>query len=129
MPVALFLRRWSACALLSVAAVKGYRLEWLRYDLAAGLSVAAVAVPVAIAYAQLAGFPPVVGLYASMLPLVVYAVLGTSRQLIVNPDAATCAMVAAIVAPLAAGDPLLYNNLAVSLAILTGVACMIAGFF
>ena len=85
--------------------MSAYRLEWLRSDLAAGLSVAAVAVPVAIAYAQLAGFPPVVGLYASILPLVVYAALGTSRQLIVNPDAATCAMVAAIVAPLAAGDP------------------------
>ena len=85
--------------------LRGYRVEWLRDDVAAGLSVAAVAVPVAIAYAQLAGFPPVVGLYASMLPLVVYAVLGTSRQLIVNPDAATCAMVAAIVTPMAAGDP------------------------
>ena len=49
---------------------RGYRSEWLRYDVAAGLSVAAVALPVAIAYAQLAGFPPVVGLYASILPLV-----------------------------------------------------------
>ena len=112
-----------------IAAVKGYRIESLRYDVAAGLSVAAVAIPVAVAYAQLAGFPPVVGLYASILPLVVYAALGTSRQLIVNPDAATCAMVAAIVTPLAAGDPLLYTSLAVSLAILTGVACMMAGFF
>ncbi len=109
--------------------MKGYRLEWLRYDLAAGLSVAAVAVPVAIAYAQLAGFPPVVGLYASMLPLVVYAALGTSRQLIVNPDAAACAMVAAIVTPLAAGDALLYNTLAVSLAVLTGIVCIAAGIF
>jgi len=106
-----------------------YRREWLRYDVAAGLSVAAVALPVAIAYAQLAGFPPVVGLYASILPLVVYAALGTSRQLIVNPDAATCAMVAAIVAPLAAGDASLDNALAVSLAVLAGLACIIAGFF
>ncbi len=106
-----------------------YRLEWLRADVAAGLSVAAVAIPVAIAYAQLAGFPPVVGLYASILPLVVYAALGTSRQLIVNPDAATCAMVAAIVTPLAAGDPALYNSLAISLAVLTGIACVVAGLF
>jgi hypothetical protein len=60
--------------------------------------------------------------------MVVYAVFGTSRQLIVNPDAATCAMVAAIVAPLAAGDPALYTSLAVSLAALTGLACIIAGF-
>ena len=110
-----------------------YRRAWLRDDLAAGLSVAAVALPTAIAYAQLAGFPPVVGLYASILPLVVYAVLGTSRQLIVNPDAATCAMVAAIVAPLATGpagiNESLYTTLAVTLAVFSGVACIVAGLF
>jgi high affinity sulfate transporter 1 len=117
--------------------LRGYQRAWLRADVAAGLSVAAVALPTAIAYAQLAGFPPVVGLYASILPLVVYAVVGTSRQLIVNPDAATCAMVAAIVTPLAAGaagdsgaiNAALYTTLAVTLAILSGVACIIAGFF
>lgn len=65
------------------------------HDLVAGISVAAVAVPVAVAYAQLAGFDPVIGLYASILPLTAYAIFGTSRHLIVNPDAATCAMVAA----------------------------------
>src|SRR5262249_26953793 len=72
-----------------------YRREWLRDDLAAGISVAAVAVPTAIAYAQLIGFDPIVGLYAAILPLVAYALLGTSRQLIVNPDAATRSGVAA----------------------------------
>ena len=112
-----------------LAALRGYRGEWLRSDVAAGLSVAAVAIPTAIAYAQLAGFPAVVGLYASILPLVVYAAFGTSRQLIVNPDAATCAMVAAIVAPLAAGDTDLYTSLAVSLAVLTGLFCIVAGVF
>ena len=112
-----------------LAQLRGYQAAWLKYDIAAGLSVAAVGLPVAIAYAQLAGFPPVVGLYASILPLVVYAVLGTSRQLIVNPDAATCAMVAAIVAPLAGGNEGLYNTLAVSLAVLSGAACVVAGIF
>jgi len=63
------------------------------------------------------------------LPLVVYAAFGASRQLIVNPDAATCAMVAAIVRPLAAGDPALHTSLAVPLAVATGVACIIAGIF
>src|SRR5215467_3702506 len=82
-----------------------YRLEWLRTDLGAGLSVAAVAVPTAIAYAQLIGFEPIVGLYASILPLVAYALFGTSRQLIVNPDAATCAIFAATVLPLAGNNP------------------------
>ncbi|MGH6634960.1 MAG: SulP family inorganic anion transporter [Gammaproteobacteria bacterium] len=106
-----------------------YRREWLRHDLVAGVSVAAVALPTAIAYAQLAGFDPVVGLYASILPLLVYALFGTSRQLIVNPDAATCAMVAAIVAPLAGGDPGTYLSLSVVLAVLTGLACIAGGFF
>src|SRR4029453_6852991 len=101
--------------------LKGYQSEWLRYDAAAGLSVAAVALPTAIAYAQLAGFPPVVGLYASILPLVAYAFFGTSRQLIVNPDAAVCAMVAPIVAPMAGGNAELYTALAVALAVLSGV--------
>ena len=108
--------------------LRGYRREWWRYDIGAGLSVAAVALPVAIAYAQLAGFPPVVGLYASMLPMVAYAIFGTSRQLIVNPDAATCAMVAAIVAPLAVGDAAHNTTHAISLAAIVGVACVLAGF-
>src|SRR5512137_2570773 len=77
-----------------------YRREWLGTDLVAGVSVAAVAVPTAIAYAQLIGFEPIVGLYAAILPLVAYALFGTSRQLIVNPDAATCAIFAATVLPL-----------------------------
>ena len=63
-----------------LALLRGYRREWLPADIGAGLSVAAVALPTAIAYAQLAGFPPVVGLYAAILPLVVYAAFGTSRQ-------------------------------------------------
>jgi len=109
--------------------LRGYRREWLPFDVGAGLSVAAVALPTAIAYAQLAGFPPVVGLYAAILPLVAYAVFGTSRQLIVNPDAAVCAMVAAIVAPLAAGNGDLYLTLAMALAVFTGVACIAAGVF
>ncbi len=109
--------------------LRRYRREWLRSDLTAGLSVAAVALPTSIAYAQLAGFPPVVGLYASILPLVAYAVFGTSRQLIVNPDAATCAMVAAIVAPLAGGNSDLYSTLATNLAVFSGIACIVAGAF
>jgi high affinity sulfate transporter 1 len=105
-----------------------YDFADLRFDLVAGVSVAAVALPVAVAYAQLAGFDPVVGLYASILPLLAYAVFGTSRQLIVGPDAATCAMVAASVAPLAAGNPEHYWSLAVTLAFLTGLFCVGASF-
>ena len=78
--------------------LRTYRREWFRSDLVAGLSVAAVALPIGIAYAQLAGFPPVVGIYSAILPPVAYALFGSSRQLIVNPDAAACAIVAATVA-------------------------------
>jgi high affinity sulfate transporter 1 len=96
-------------------------------DLVAGLSVAAVAVPTAIAYAQLAGVPPANGLYASILPLVTYAFFGTSRQLIIAPDAATCAVVATIVLPLAAGDANRIIPLTMVLTMITGVFCIAAG--
>jgi high affinity sulfate transporter 1 len=102
--------------------------ENFRHDLLAGLSVAAVALPVAVAYAQLAGFDPVVGLYSSILPLVAYAIFGTSRQLIVNPDAAVCAMVAAAVGPLASGNAELYWSLAVALTFFAGLFCIAASF-
>lgn len=100
-----------------------------RHDLVAGISVAAVALPVAVAYAQLAGFNPVVGLYSSILPLVAYAIFGTSRQLMVNPDAAVCAMIAAAIVPLAAGDAELYLSLSIALTFLTGLLCIAASFF
>jgi high affinity sulfate transporter 1 len=105
-----------------------YRRQDLLPDLAAGLSVAAVALPVGVAYAELAGFNPAVGLYSSMLPLVAYALFGSSRQLIIGPDAATCALVAAAVAPLAAGDPAQYLSLSVTLTFLAGVLAIGASF-
>ena len=111
-----------------VIPLPGYRRTDLPRDLLAGLSVVAVALPVGVAYAQLAGFNPVVGLYASILPLVAYALFGTSRQLIVGPDAATCALLVAAVAPLAGGDPERYQSLSVVLASLAGLFCLGASF-
>jgi MFS superfamily sulfate permease-like transporter len=104
-----------------------YRSENLRPDLVAGLSVAAVQIPTAIAYAQLAGFPPIVGLYASILPSVVYALFGSSRQLMMGPDAATCAMVSATLVPLAGTNSARYLQLSMALAVLVGVVCILAG--
>jgi high affinity sulfate transporter 1 len=112
-----------------VAMLIHYRKQDLPHDLIAGLSVAAVAVPVGVAYAELAGFNPVVGLYSSILPLVAYALFGSSRQLIVGPDAATCALVAAAVMPLAAGDPTRYMALSMTLALLAGLLSIGASFF
>jgi high affinity sulfate transporter 1 len=111
-----------------LAKLLAYDPKDLPSDFVAGISVAAVALPVGVAYAQLAGFPPVVGLYASILPLVAYAAFGTSRQLIVGPDAATCALVAAAIAPLAAGDAARYQSLSVVLAALAGGLCILGSF-
>src|SRR6516162_960640 len=113
-----------------LSALSNYRFsDDLRHDVMAGLSVAAVALPVSIAYAQLAGFDPVVGLYSSILPLVAYAIFGTSRQLMVNPDAAACAMIAAAIAPLAGNIAELYLSLTTALTLLTGVFCIAASYF
>ena len=113
-----------------LSAPLGYRFsEDFRHDAIAGLSVAAVALPVSIAYAQLAGFDPVVGLYSSILPLAAYAIFGTSRQLMVNPDAAACAMIAAAIAPLAGNSAELYLSLTTALTLLTGLFCIAASYF
>ena len=122
--------RWRLLARIApgLAKLLDYRRADFPHDLVAGLSVAAVALPVGVAYAQLAGFNPAVGLYSSILPLVAYAIFGTSRQLILGPDAATCALVAAGVAPLAGGDDRLYLSLSVTLAFLAGVFSIAASF-
>lgn len=105
-----------------------YQRADLPKDLAAGLAVAAVALPVGVAYAQLAGFHPAVGLYSSILPLLAYFLFGTSRQLILGPDAATCALIALTVAPMAGGDPQVYIALSALLALFAGLFCILACF-
>lgn len=104
-----------------------YRRAWFRPDIQAGLSVAAIQIPTAIAYAQIAGFPPQVGLYACILPMLIYALIGSSRQLMVGPDAATAAMVAAAITPLAAGDPQRLVDLSMIVAIMVGLFSIVAG--
>jgi len=122
-----WLRRISR-AVPGLPELRTYRRTDLPSDIIAGLSVAAVALPVGVAYAQLAGFRPEFGLYASILPLLAYALFGTSRQLIIGPDAATCALVAGAIGPLAAGNNELYVSLSVTLAFLAGVLCIAARF-
>lgn len=108
-------------------ALSHYEMSWLRGDIAAGLSVAAVALPVGIAYSYLAGVPPVIGMYAAIFPLFAYALFGSSRQLMTGPDATTCIMVAAILGPLAAGDQERYQALMVVLTLCTGLIYVGAG--
>jgi high affinity sulfate transporter 1 len=106
-----------------------YQRKWLAHDAKAALSVAAVALPVAIAYAQLTGVNAVVGLYSCVLPMIIYALFGTSKQLIVGPDAATCAVIAAVVTPLAAGDIVKHWQLVITMTAMTGFWCIIASRF
>jgi high affinity sulfate transporter 1 len=106
--------------------LRRYERGWLRPDAVAGLTVAAYLVPQVMAYAGLAGLPPVTGLWATVVPLAVYAVLGSSRLMSVGPESTTAIMTAAAVAPLAAGDPVRYATLAALLALVVGALCLVA---
>ncbi|WP_120521591.1 SulP family inorganic anion transporter [Arthrobacter celericrescens] len=101
-------------------ALRGYKTEWLRHDLTAGAALFAILVPAGMAYAQAAGLPPVTGLYATVVPLIVYAALGPSRVLVLGPDSALAPMIAAALVPLAAQDEQKSVALAGLLAILIG---------
>src|SRR5512134_3591647 len=103
------------------SSLRGYERSWLRVDLIAGLTLWAVLVPQALAYASIAGVSPVVGLYAAPGALLLYAALGSSRVLIVGPMAASAALSAATVADLAPVGDERFAALTASLAITAGV--------
>jgi high affinity sulfate transporter 1 len=107
--------------------LRGYRRDWLRGDAIAGITVWAVLVPESLAYASIAGVSPVVGLYAAVPALIVYAALGSSRHLLVGPMSATAALSAATVAVLAKAGTHQYMALSVALAIVTGIIGLLAG--
>ncbi len=109
-----------------LAVLRTYKVSFLPHDLAAGLTLGAVMVPVGLAYGELAGLP-LAGLYGSMLPLLAYALFGSSRQLVVGPDTAMAAIVAVSVAPLALGDPGRLALLAAGLGVMVGILCLLAG--
>ncbi len=112
-------------ALPGVAMLRGYRREWLRADLQAGIAVCVVMIPSVIAYANLLGIPPQHGLYAALLALLVYPLFCSSRQVIVGPDIAITLLIAAAVAPLAAGDPARAAALAAAVALLSGLLLLL----
>lgn len=105
-----------------IEGLKGYKKEWLGRDMMAGLAIAAVAIPSAIAYPAIAGLPPEVGVYSSILPLVGYALFGPSRQLVVGPDAATMTVLAAAIASMSPANPVVAAS---ALAMTVGVMCLI----
>lgn len=120
---------WARMILPIIGNLQGYRSDWLRRDIAAGLAIAAVALPIGVAYPAIAGLPPVVGLYASILPLIGYAIFGSSRQLIVGPDAATLTILAAALAQGSTGSEQHRAVVSAAFAITVGIMCLLSGAF
>src|ERR1700742_3133165 len=104
----------------------GYKPSWLRHDAVAGVTLAAYAIPVSLAYAGLAGLPPQVGIYGYMLGGIGYALLGSSRQLAVGPPSAISLMLAGTVGALAGGDAVRYAQIASLAAFAVATLCLIA---
>ncbi|HEY7451740.1 MAG TPA: SulP family inorganic anion transporter [Candidatus Limnocylindria bacterium] len=110
-----------------LALARRYDPTWLRHDLAAGVVLTALLVPQGMAYAELAGLPAVTGIYATMLPLLAYALFGPSRILVMAPDSAIAPVVAATVIPIAGADPGDRMAVAAFLAVAVGAICIIGG--
>ena len=106
-----------------------YKPSWLRHDAIAGVTLAAYAIPVSLAYAGLAGLPPQVGIYGYMLGGLGYALLGSSRQLAVGPTSAISLMIAGSVGALAGGDAIRFAQIASLSAFAVAVLCLIAWLF
>ena len=107
--------------------LRRYEAAWLPSDIFAGLVLATMLVPVGIAYAAASGLPGIHGLYATIVPLLIYALFGPSRILVLGPDSALAAVILGVVAPLSAGNPLRAVTLAGMMAIVSGTVCILAG--
>jgi high affinity sulfate transporter 1 len=115
--------RW----LPGLVTLRHYERSWLRHDLIAGLVMTTMLVPVGIAYAEASGLPGITGLYATIIPLIAYAVFGPSRILVLGPDSALAAVILAVVLPLSSGDASRAIGVGGMMAVVSGVACVAAG--
>ena len=115
--------RW----LPGLGVLRKYEATWLPHDLLAGLVLATMLVPVGIAYAVASGVPGIYGLYATIIPLLAYALFGPSRILVLGPDSALAAVILGTVLPLSGGDPLRAVTLASMMAVVSGTVCILAG--
>ena len=115
--------RW----LPGILTLRRYQTTWLGHDIAAGVVLATLLVPVGIAYAEASGVPGIFGLYATIVPLLAYALFGPSRILVLGPDSSLAAVILGVVAPLSGGDPARAVALAGMMAIVSGMACILAG--
>ena len=104
-----------------------YQIEWLPHDIVAGLVLTTMLVPVGMAYAVASGVPGIYGLYATIVPLLAYAIFGPSRILVLGPDSSLAAVILGVVLPLSAGDPTRAVTLASTMAVVSGLVCILAG--
>ena len=107
--------------------LRRYDPAWLRHDIVAGLVLTTMLVPVGIAYAVASGVPGIYGLYATIVPLLAYALFGPSRILVLGPDSSLAAVILAVVLPLSGGDPVRAVALAGMMAVVSGTVCVVAG--
>ena len=115
--------RW----LPGLVTARHYDPSWLPGDIAAGAVLATMLVPVGIAYAVASGVPGIYGLYATIVPMLAYALFGPSRILVLGPDSSLAAVILGVVAPLSGGDPVRAVALAGMMAVVSGVVCVFAG--
>src|SRR5512137_712727 len=104
---------------------RAYRREWLRDDLISGVVVGMIMIPVAMAYAQMAGVPPQAGLYSAIVGMAAYAIFATSRHLKITTSSTMSIMSIAVVAPLAASDPAAFLALSSALALTVGIIMIV----
>src|SRR6266404_270305 len=104
-----------------------YNAAWLQQDVFAGLVLASMLVPVGIAYAVASGLPGIYGLYATIIPLLAYALFGPSRILVLGPDSALAPIILSVVFPLSGGDPMCAVALASMMAVVSGLVCILIG--
>src|SRR5678815_4402563 len=109
--------------------LRRYEAAWLPNDLMAGLVLTTMLVPVGIAYAVASGVPGIYGLYATIVPLLAYALFGPSRILVLGPDSSLAPVILGVVLPLSGGDPVRAIALASAMAIVSGAICILAGIF
>jgi len=107
--------------------LRSYEAAWLRHDIVAGLVLTTMLVPVGIAYAVASGVPGIYGLYATIIPLLAYALFGPSRILVLGPDSSLAAVILAVVVQQSGGDPMRAIALASMMAIVSGAVCILAG--
>ena len=109
--------------------LREYQLGWLRNDIVAGIVLSTMLVPVGIAYAVASGVPAIYGLYATIVPLIAYAIFGPSRILVLGPDSSLAPIILGVVLPLSMADPERAVAIASAMAVVAGTVCILAGVF